>query len=258
MLKDSLMLKTVETQLLQFNCIGERGKGSWLQARWSTFAEAGSETPGQLHHFIDQMLRSDREMLFVRTTTIRQGSPSNPYLRQKPAGYHMEIDPGQIALRLMRCRESLAVEWREELAVLSNCDRMGVEHEALPDAGFLSGLATRVALRRLSHDLSLLPSRAPVLDYLDHFILRETAAADAAAIGTGTAGVWADGGALLRKLAAQPLLIRGSALIDPQHLAAEATLLRAEVEALMADALEETTEEHLSTQASFLDDCFAA
>lgn len=255
MLKDSLMERTIETQLLQFNCIGERGKVKWLHSRWNTFAEAGSEAPGKLHHFIDEMLRSDREMLFVRTTSIRQGSPSNPYLRPKPHGYHLEIEPAQIALRLMRCREQLAVEWREELAVLSSCDRLGVEHEALPDAGLLSGLATRVALRRLRHDLSLLPSRAPVLHYLTNYIQRETAAADAPA---GTAAAWADGEALLRKLAEQPLVIRGTALIDPQQLATEATLLRAEVEALMASALEETTGEHLSAQASFLDDCFDA
>jgi hypothetical protein len=152
MLKDTLMERTVETQLVQLNGVGERGKVTWLHARWNAYAEAGSEAPGQLHHFIDKIA-------------------------------------------------------------------------------------------------------APVLDYLTDYLRRETAGADAAA---GATAAWADGETLLRKLAAQPPVIRGTALIDPQQLATEATLLRAEVEALMASALEETTGEHLTAQASFLDDCFNA
>jgi len=114
------------------------------------------------------------------------------------------------------------------------------------DEQALRGLATRVAVHEMLHDLSLLPSQRHLHDYLSKFVLLNH-----------RQDLCPDGSVerLLLDLAAQPLHIRGSSLIDPMQLEIELLARTAEITDQMAVALEDTKLDHTKIQGSFLEGC---
>jgi len=245
-LKDMLMEQSVRDQLSQFNMMNDRGSSLWLKSAWEGFMRRRDvETPGQLVRFMDELYGSSTESVFVPSHTMRQGSANNPFLNQVAAGYHCEIEPSKVAVRIMACREQLAADWCEQLAVLAS----GLAHEHLPHEQRLAGLATRVAFRSMLHDLSLLPSQAGLRSYLATFV----------EVNGDALGPDGDVEGLLTSLEARPItIIFGSVLVDPPQIVEELRLMRQQVEEAMAAALEDTTAEHLLVKSSFLEACFKA
>lgn len=176
--------------------------------------------------------------------SMQQGSAGNPYLKDRnKQGYHCEVEPSKIAQRLMEVRKQLASEWQDELNVLAS----GVDHEKLRDEQLLAGLATRVALREVLHDMSLLPSQAQLHEFLSNFMVQHSMCMEPSG----------DVERMLKTLADQPIRIRGNSLIDPPQLVAEVRSRRAEILADMARSLDSTEEENIFVQTSFLEDCFS-
>lgn len=256
-LKDILMEASVKHQIEHFQDLNDGGLVLWLSSAWEAFnmgdvssssldeasGAAAAHFPGKMEQFMDQLMRSGHEYFFVPTRALRQGTPSNPYLQQRAnMGYQIEVEPAQIAQRLMACREQLADEWREDLAGLAS----GCEAERLPHMQRLVGLATRVALRSMLHDLALLPSQAAAHDYLENFMAFHSDALDP----NGDADV------LLAELERRPLYVSGKSFIDPPQIAADLRLMRQEIAGAMAETLACTSDAHREIKAGFLEACF--
>ena len=104
-LKDQLMEASVQHQLQHFRSLNEEGLLVWLKATWETYAKSHTE-PGAAQRFVDEMLRTQTENVFVPMQRFQQGSPSNPYTAQRPMpGYMCEVEPHKIARRLMESRK---------------------------------------------------------------------------------------------------------------------------------------------------------
>lgn len=244
LLKDALTERAVWTQLHQFRMINDRGLQIWLKSSWDAFSQS-NDRPGESVRFLRELQHSKRESYFVPTRTIQQGRPDNPFInRDTNPGYTCEVEPPKIAMRLMRTREQLAGEWGDALNLLAT----GCDHESVPDQQLLVGLATRVALRAMLHDLSLRPSQRHLHEYLSHFLV-----ANAMQFQSG-----GDVEAVLADLGGKGLCIRGTSLIDPPMLVAEIRTRRTEISREMAATLGSTCDEHLSLQTSFLEACLQA
>ena len=244
LLKDALTERAVWTQLHQFKMINDRGLQIWLKSSWDAFSER-SDRPGESTRFIIELQHSKRESQFVPTPTIQQGRPENPFIRRDSnPGYHCEVEPPKIAMRLMRTREQLAGEWGDALNLLAT----GCNMESIPDQQLLDGLATRVAVQAMLHDLSLRPSQRELHEYLSSFLV-----VNAMQFESG-----GDVEAALADLSNRALCIRGSSLIDPPMLVDDIRSRRAEIQRSMAATLGSTSDEHLSLQTSFLEACFKA
>jgi len=243
-LKDSLMEHAVNLQLQHFKMVQDRGLQLWLKSAWDTFYQRYQQSSGESWRFLKELQYSDREWYFVPMRSMQQGSAGNPYLKDRnKQGYHCEVEPSKIAQRLMEVRKQLASEWQDELNVLAS----GVDHEKLRDEQLLAGLATRVALREVLHDMSLLPSQAQLHEFLSNFMVQHSMCMEPSG----------DVERMLKTLADQPIRIRGNSLIDPPQLVAEVRSRRAEILADMARSLDSTEEENIFVQTSFLEDCFS-
>ena len=247
-LKDILMEASVNHQLEHFRGVNNKGLVMWLSSAWVVFNDASSTvhafTPGQMEQFMDKLMHAGHEYVFVPTHVPRQGTESNPYLQQRSVpGYQIKVEPAKIAQCLMACREQLAAEWHDDLTGIA------AGHEAkrhLPHIQRLAILATRVALRSMLHDLSLLPSHSVAHNYLDNLI----------AFHADVLGLDGDADALITQLEKRPLYVAGRSWIDPPQLAAGLRLLRKEIATEMAQTLAATSSNHRDTTALFLEACF--
>jgi len=239
------MEHAISMQLQQFRLVNDRGLQLWLTSAWDTFCKHCKTTSGKPSSFLDELLHSDREWYFVPTRSIRQGSANNPFLEKdkQAAGYHCEVEPSKIARRLMECRKQLAEEWRLELVQLAEGS---LNEEGKLVRQLLAGLVTRVAMREMLHDLSLLPSQKEVHSFVSHFMVQNTLEFE----------VGGDVEAMLNALAVQPVRIRGKTLLDPEQIAEEVRHRRLEIASKMAAALEDTDDEHRSVHSTFLEKCF--
>lgn len=257
LLSDILMEASVNNQIERFRSLKNRGLLLWLSSAWVAFncdvsraslnatlgVAVGVHNPGKMEQFTEKLMHSSNEHFFVPARTLRQGTPSNPYVQQRfNPGYKIEVEPAKMAQRLMACREQLAVEWREDLVRLAS----GFEAERQPHTRRLVGLATRTALRSMLHDLELLPSQAASRTYLQNAIALHT---DALCLN-------GDADELLTELERRPRCVSGNVYVDPPKMAAHLRLIRQEVARAMADTLSRTTDAHRASYAGFLEVCF--
>ena len=218
----------------------------WLGASWAHFLERlpAADSPmrlGRLPHFLSELQSAQRELFFVPTRSLQQGSPGNPYLPRASSGYTTEVAPPEVASMLMACREDLAHEWWDELKVLCT----GEEHAALPDEQLLLGVATKAAARERLKELRLRPSQEGTCDWAAGF-LREHAA-DFSARGSVDAFFVA--------LENEPIRIRGRSLLDPLVLASEIKGRRVVLMEDMQGVLEATQGEQRVLKSDFLERC---
>lgn len=257
-LKDILMEASVNHQLEHFRDVNNKGLVLWLSSEWVVFnvgeevpisaqndasSAVNSFTPGQMEQFMDKLMHAGHEYVFVPTHTLQQGTQSNPYLQQRAIpGYQIKVEPAKIAQCLMACREQLTAEWREDLTGIAS----GHEAKHLPHIQRLAILATRVALRPMLHDLSLLPSHYAAHNYLENLIVFHA----------DVLGLDGNADALITQLEQRPLYIAGRSWIDPPQLAAGLRLLREDIAMEMAQILAATSSNHRDTKAGFLEACF--
>lgn len=245
-LADLLMERTVAKQYDQYKFMRNRALQLWLGASWAHFLERlpAADSPmrlGRLPHFLSELQSAQRELFFVPTRSLQQGSPGNPYLPRASSGYTTEVAPPEVASMLMACREDLAHEWWDELKVLCT----GEEHAALPDEQLLLGVATKAAARELLKELRLRPSQEGTCDWAAGF-LREHAA-DFSARGSVDAFFVA--------LENEPIRIRGRSLLDPLVLASEIKGRRVVLMEDMQGVLEATQGEQRVLKSDFLERC---
>jgi hypothetical protein len=208
----------------------------------------------RLTDFLDVLTRSETTSVFMPTRSFRRLSPGNPYAEQYAFehGDHHTVQPAMVALRLMNCRERLAESWHVQIEDLCQVGLVvpATNSDGLlraDDAQILHGAATKVAAREMLHDLSLRPSHAQVHEWLTSFLLVDHAA-DLTRHGS-VMRLHAD-------LAAQPIHIRGSALVDPLCIGHELRTRSAKVLEHMAHDLRDAGAHPLPKAASFLDQCF--
>ena len=230
----------------QYKFMRNRALQLWLGASWAHFLERlpAADSPmrlGRLPHFLSELQSAQRELFFVPTRSLQQGSPGNPYLPRASSGYTTEVAPPEVASMLMACREDLAHEWWDELKVLCT----GEEHAALPDEQLLLGVATKAAARELLKELRLRPSQEGTCDWAAGF-LREHAA-DFSARGSVDAFFVA--------LENEPIRIRGRSLLDPLVLASEIKGRRVMLMEDMQGVLEATQGEQRVLKSDFLERC---
>lgn len=247
-LRDVLMEASVNHQLEHFREVKNRGLVVWLSSAWVAFNDAYSTghayTPGQMEQFMDKLMRAGHEYVFVPTHIQRQGTQANPYLQlQAVPGYQIRVEPAKVAQSLMACREQLASEWHDDLTGIA------AGHEAkhhLPHIKRLAILATRVALKSMLYDLSLLPSNSAAHNYIENQM----------AFHADVLGLDGDADALITHLEKRPLYVTGRSWIDPPQLAAGLRILRKEIAMQMAQTLAATSGNHRDTNALFLEACF--
>lgn len=256
-LKDILMETSVKHQIENFRNLNDGGHVMWLSSAWESFSVDASSictldaapgaapavhVPGRLEHFIDKLMHSGHEYVFVKMRSPRQGTGSNPYLQQIAyRGYLIKVEPANVAQRLMACREDLAAEWHKDLMGLASC----CDTEHLPHTQRLVRLATGAALRCMLNDLARVPTQAAVHDYLESFVVFHTEAL----------GLGGDPCALLVELGRRPLCVSGKSLIDPSQIEANLRLMRQGITAAMADSLASTVDTHRDAEIRFLDAC---
>lgn len=253
------MEASVNHQIEHFRDVNNRGLVGWLSSAWITFNVGDEEAitshndassavhsfmPGQMEQFMDKLMHTGHEYIFVPTHTPRQGTQSNPYLQQRSiTGYHIKVEPVKIAQCLMACREQLAAEWREDLTGIAT----GYEAtKYMPHTKRLIVLATRVALRSMLHDLSLLPSHSAAHNYLEKLI----------AFHADVLGLDGDADELITQLEQRPIYVTGRSWIDPPQIAASLRLIRKDIALEMAKTLATTSSKHRDTKAGFLEACF--
>lgn len=242
LLKDALMKRAVHRQMEAFNMVNDRGHQLWLRSSWEAFFSTNEHPSGKLTGFLEELQHSEHTTVFVEQRSFRQGSPDNPFLKKQPSGFDVEIEPPKVAEKLMAVRKDVAGVWTKQLHVIAS----GVPYPAQPDGQLLAGLATSTAVRAILHDLSMLPSQAHVLEWLSDYLLEHAKE------------MQPDGDveAMLTSLAAEPIRIRGAALLDPMDFASQIRERRAEMATKMAQTLEGLVEEDLSIRSNFLEGCF--
>lgn len=227
--RDALMSRAVEQQISAFAAVQDHTQKAYLHAQWSLFLEQARKrqsTPvelreGDLTAFLSHLQRSESQAVWVPKRSFRSLSPNNPYARAAgPAGSFEEVRPTAIALRLMSCREQLAVDWLELVPTLAQLSKARerdtpvtqASADASSDKQLLLGLATKIATRDMLAELSLRPSTKHLHDWLQSFVLR-VHATDLTTRGSVEA--------LHASLATQPMCIRGGALVDPLAISLE-------------------------------------
>lgn len=204
-------------QIEHFRDVNNRGLVGRLSLAWITFNVGDEEAinshndassavhsfmPGHMEQFMDKLMHTGHEYVFVPIHTPRQGTQSNPYLQQRATtGYHIKVEPAKIAQCLMACREQLAAEWREDLTGIASGYKAT---KYLLHTKRLIVLATRVALRSMLHDLSLLPSHSAAQNYLEKLI----------AFHADVLSLDGDADALITQLEQRPLYVTGRSRID--------------------------------------------
>ena len=281
--RDALMNRAVEQQLSSFAVMHDTARKSYLYTQWTQFiqkAQAHATGPGSLTLFISHLQRSKTTSVFVPKRMFRQLSPGNPYAPKNVDGHHEEVRPTQIALSLISCREQLAEYWVELMPSLSQLQRTS---EAGSDAGeavhvnataaaaaaaaateppnatladsyiydaydkqLLLGIATKLAARKMLKDLSLRPSCTHLHDWLKSYLL-EQHAVDLTTHGSVER--------LHANLVAQPVCIRGGALVDPADLSLELFQRSIEILELIEDDLRVAPEHIVPLTADFLESC---
>ena len=248
----------------------------WLNNKFTDFAEE-QKGQGKLTDFLELLQCADTETVFQPTRNFRQLSANNPYLKKQQEdepGVNFEIEPPSIAKKLMVVREDLADAWviecdriaavqkivddallrseeaTEDLLKVPSPELLGLpRHEAssAKDSQLLRSAATRVAIRNMLHDMSLLPSKTPVHDWLSTFVLVEHAR-----------DLTKDGSVetLLHHLGTQPLHIRNGNLVDPLMIERELIEKTAEITDNMAEALKAASDQHTVVQSTLLERCF--
>jgi len=262
------MTRTVEHQLRLFAQVQEHGLHLWLSETWESFRTPLEGSSGRLATFLDEVGQSEPLSIFVPTRSVTRLSPGNPYAAASgTSGFYQDVEPKQVATSLSRSREQLAEAWMSTLDHLS----INVDWEASEslsggggdlrglqapshDGQLLRGMATRLAVRDMLEELRLLPSQRHVHSWLHDFCLLSHAN-----------DMTADGSVdrLLAELGAQPLHIRGGALVDPLILEKELRARTSHITVGMAASLKEQLEaEHESSRlgcavkANFLEACF--
>ena len=156
------------------------------------------------------------------------------------------MKPPKLAGALMTWREELAEEWQRELHALATAtDATYICSSEMAHAQLLEGLATRIALREMLHDLRLRPSQATTSAWLSAFLTEHQTDLEA---GGSVAQLLAD-------LRAEPLMIRCGTLFDPLQLADEVRERTVLIERDMATLLESTCGEHQLLRSNFLERC---
>lgn len=249
-LKDRLMERAVAQQMDRFRYIGDLAQSMWLKDVWQSFEEEQAEAErrkekdrkmGDAWRFLAELQNRDTDMISVPTGGgFRQGSPGNPYIKPRPQ-YRVEmIQPQSVAKRLVACREQLAEEWSSVLQLLGT----GEPHEAHPHEGMLEATATRCAVREVMDD-----SSKACAEYL-----RREMASITRDLGPAVA---IDCDALLKELAARPLVVTATTLIDPPEMSEQIREKCKEIELEASPCvLSSTLEDHSTLYSSFLDSCF--
>lgn len=228
--RDALMHRAVKQQIDAFAVMHDHTRRQYLTQQWSAFLthsrkHAASNPQGELTSFLGHLQRSEPETIYVPQRSFRSLSPGNPYAAAASGQYAAEeVRPTAIALRLMSCRENIAENWVELMPSLAEMSK-GRERDApLPNAAvgecaisgcdkqLLMGLATRLATHQMLREWSLLPSCKHLHDWLSSYVLVEHKD-DLTTRGSVER--------LHANLAAQPMCIRGGALVDPLSLSRE-------------------------------------
>lgn len=227
--RDSLMHRTVEQQVSAFAFVNDHTKQRYLIQQWTEFLDhTQRQSAGQLTAFIGHMQRAEPTSIFVPKRSFRSLSPGNPYASAASDGDYEEVHPKTIMLRLLSCREQLADDWLKlvpELAALtqliedkdveapvSAAAAVGSSGEGSRDRQLLFGIATKVAARQMLAELKCRPSCKHLHEWLVSYLLVQHAN-DLTAQGS-VERLHAD-------LRAQPVSIRGDALVDPFGISRE-------------------------------------
>jgi len=266
-LRDNLMHRSVELQVNAFAIVRDIAPKQYLAQRWQSFLDTKVPS-GRLIDFLDVLQRSETENVFMPRRSFRKLSPGNPYAAQYNAeqGDYATVQPATVALRLNTCRESVAESWHEQIEDLggavsanssctslsTNASQLAMPTEmsqlALPtDQQLLRGMATKVAVSDMLHDLSLMPSYSHVHNWLRTFLLEEHG------------NDMTKHGSVLRLhagLTAQPIHIRGGQIVDPMCIDRELHARSDEVLEFMGEDLRDPGAHTRPNDVDFLDGCF--
>jgi len=265
------MERAVEQQVSAFGSIHDTARKQYLYAQWTVFLHNARQqnTPGTLLNFIGDLQRAEVTSIFVPKRSFRQLSPGNPYAAEQTAGHHEEVQPAQIALRLISCREQLAEYWVElmpSLLRLSTASGLETSTNTTANANnaiannatavdttlrsydrqLLFGIATKLATRQILKDLSLRPSCQHMHDWLKSYLLVQHGN-DMTALGSVER--------LHANLAGQPICIRGGAIVDPQDISLELFQRSIEILECMEGDLRAAPEHTAQFTAGFLESC---
>ena len=233
-------------------------------------------TRRKLTDFLGVVHSSPTSSVYVPNPRIafRQLSPNNPYLNQEAGGgTEVEVEPAKVGRRLMTCREKLAEDWVSSCLRISSAALEGAkeaeernrfdrdsmrERDANAtslasvmqisegDEQLLKGIAMRLAVRELLHELSLRPSQGATKEWLDRFVFFHRAD-DLTRNGSVER--------LLFELETQPVVIRGGALVDPIDIKRELLIRKSRIVDAMAEMLRTAPDDHAAYHMSFLEDC---
>lgn len=241
--RDALMMRTVEQQISAFGAVHAQAPQRYLVQQWSEFLEKARTQhggDGQLISFLGDLWRSEPAEIFMPRRAFRGLSPGNPYAQSETQGTYEEVRPTEVAIRLISCREQLAVDWLELMPSLvdqktatsydgvvspTNGTATSIPSSAAAsnlttaagvvatgDKQLLLGIATKVATHQMLRDMACRPSCRHLHAWLESFMLVQHAA-DLTAKGS-VERLHAD-------LVNQPLCIRGGAIVDPLDISFE-------------------------------------
>jgi len=287
LVRDALMNRAVEQQISSFALVHDTARRTYLYDQWEKFLRRSQPDPpdqpprpGTLTTFIGHLQRAEVTSIFVPRRMFRQLSPGNPYATSDEGGRHEEVHPTQIALSLISCREQLAEYWVELLPSLAQppggggaaalprtldevrrAQRERLSTDAAADAAnatvaddrfdlydkqLLLGIATKLAARAMLKDLSLRPSCSHLHDWLKSYLLVQHAD-DLTTRGSVQR--------LHASLVAQPVCIRGGALVDPADISLELFQRSVEILDFIEEDLRAAPEHIVPFTAGFLDSC---
>lgn len=259
--RDALMQRTVEQQISSFGVVHDTARKQYLYAQWTQFLEKARQqsSPGTLTNFIGDLQRAEVTSIYVPRRMFRQLSPGNPYAPKTEDGHHEEVRPQQIALRLISCREQLAEYWVELMPSLANVTGQATSvpepnsnatiiEDTLSsyDRQLLLGIATELAAKQVLKNLKLRPSCQHMHDWLKSYLLVQHGD-DLTAYGS-VERLHAD-------LVAQPIMIRGGALVDPQDISMELFQRSMEILERIEEDLRAAPEHIVPFTSSFLESC---
>ena len=207
------------------------------------------------------------------------GSPDNPYLpKPKPRTYSATISPAAVGQHLLRIREQLANEWKQDLGLLPLCNAElrrhrsevvthhsdeleNLQYEIAPGSiegeegngsplrtanfDLLKTAVTHGALWRLQHELTAEPTQKHAAEWLARF-----AREHGAAFRGGECG-WRAGRDFLLAMMDQPISVGKSLggnprFIDPPGMAERLMELREELALEWSEAMQLVPVEHIA------------
>jgi len=269
--RDALMQRSVEQQLHAFKAVYAQPQQLYLSQQWTDFLDTsrkerpmmGAEGNLELTSFFGHLQRSPTAKIFIPKKSFRSLSPGNPYLQKAPEGTYEEVHPRSITLRLMRCREGVAVDWIDMMPALEGWLELGKKRErgapepapsptaaasevSAFDRQLLLGMATRLATRAMVRELSLRPSCDKLCEWLKSYLLVEHAA-DLEANGSVDR--------LHDNLLDQPMCIRGGALVDPLSISLEIFERSSLILEVIEKDLEQAPQHVITFTSSYLEAC---